>query len=191
MDVFTALCAPVNNDHASVPSLKTLALYDFQIGMDGNPNRTPAGSRLKIQITWSCKKKCHTISCTPLLAGCNLYQLKVAIHLDPPDSTLELGYTSFRGVGQDPVGVLAPRDRVNSQKSLLSLETPWGLRRAPIWKGIPEWLKVSGSEESREDNSSLVRVCWWELIFLFLAGSQEKKGHGGFFLLIIFCGRNF
>ena len=132
MDVFTALCAPVNNDHASVPSLKTLALYDFQIGMDGNPNRTPAGSRLKIQIKWSCKKKCHTISCTPLLAGCNLYQLKVAIHLDPPDSTLELGYTSFRGVGQDPVGVLAPRDRVDSQKSLLSLETPWGLRRAPI-----------------------------------------------------------
>jgi hypothetical protein len=56
MDVFTALCAPVNNDHASVPSLKTLALYDFQIGMDGNPNRTPAGSRLKIQIKWSCKK---------------------------------------------------------------------------------------------------------------------------------------
>ena len=57
MDVFTALCAPVNNDHASVPSLKTLALYDFQRGMGGNPNRTPAGSRLKIQIKWSCKKK--------------------------------------------------------------------------------------------------------------------------------------
>ena len=85
---------------------------------------------------------------------CNLYQLKVAIHLDPPDSTLELGYTSFRGAGQDPVAVLAHMDGVDSQKPLLSLETPWGLRRAPICKGIAEWLKVSGSEGSEDRTST-------------------------------------
>ena len=85
---------------------------------------------------------------------CNLYQLKVAVHLDPPDSTLELGYTSFQGAGQDPVAVLAHMDGVDSQKSLLSLETPWGLRLAPICKGLAEWLKVSGSEGSEDRTST-------------------------------------
>lgn len=65
---------------------------------------------LRYKLNGVVKKNGHTISCTPLLVGCNLYQLKVAIHLDPPDSTLELGYTAFRGVGQDPVGVLAHVD---------------------------------------------------------------------------------
>lgn len=40
----------------SPPTFKTRALNDFQTGMGGNPNRTPAESRLKIQTKWSYKK---------------------------------------------------------------------------------------------------------------------------------------
>lgn len=69
MGVETTTVGSNNSDHALAPTLKTRALYASQTGMGGNPNRTPARSRLKIQTKWSYKKIFHIVSCTPQLVG--------------------------------------------------------------------------------------------------------------------------
>ena len=166
------------------PALKTQALCDFQTGKGEIPNWTPAESMLKIQTKCSYKK------CSYCFLHTSVYGLKFIPvicgenHLDPPDSNLKLD-TSFWGSGHGAMGGLVFVEKVNSQKSLLTLGIPTELRCVQIWKGTTECLKVTGTGRVKIRQMQPGKDLLVRLTFLFLGESQEKKGQRRFFKTLL------
>lgn len=142
---------------------------------------------LKYKLSGVIKKISH---CFLHTSACGLKFIPV-ISGDPSGSSWfqsKIRDTSLQGSGQDPKGGLVYRNEVNSQKSLLTLQMPSGLRWVQIWKGTTECLKVSAEGGEGRANAASGGFLG-EVSLPVSCRIPRKEGQGR--SLKTFCDRNF